>query len=217
MLKSFVLGTKKVFALGMNQNQIQKKKFWRKNMNSVGKFLNLQQPYQGHRAKSPQCKAVQSSASSRPSAHRDIVYDKGESELDRLLARHKTEQARVQRLGQLSNINWYNFILYNIFLYWMFSAEWVRNWLNAWFFRMLRNIFRASVITRRNFMLNRALLARGSNIKQEKRDKTQENDESTSSKQQTSSKTRFGWNDLYMRSHYDSDTKTKGEETKLRL
>lgn len=48
---------------------------------------------------------VQNSASSRPSAQRDIVYDKGESELDRLLARHKTEQARVQRLGQLSNIN----------------------------------------------------------------------------------------------------------------
>ena len=45
------------------------------------------------------------SASSRQPAQRDIVYDKGESELDRLLARHKTEQARVQRLGQLSNIN----------------------------------------------------------------------------------------------------------------
>ena len=44
-------------------------------------------------------------ASSRQAAQRDIVYDKGESELDRLLARHKTEQARVQRLGQLSNIN----------------------------------------------------------------------------------------------------------------
>ena len=41
---------------------------------------------------------------SRTSAQ-DLVYDKGESELDRLLARHKTEQARVQRLGQLSNIN----------------------------------------------------------------------------------------------------------------
>ena len=66
-------------------------------------------------------------------------------------------------------------------------------------------------------MLNRALLARGSSIKKEKQDKTPENDESTSSKQQTSSKTRFGWNDLYMRSHYDSDTKTKGEETKLGL
>ena len=85
------------------------------------------------------------------------------------------------------------------------------------FFRMLRNIFRASVITRRNFMLNRTLLARGSNIKKEKQDKTPENDESTSSNQQTSSKTRFGWNDLYMRSHYDSDNKTKGEETKLGL
>ena len=59
MLKSFVSGTKKLFALGMNQNQIQKKKFWRKNMNSVGKFLNLQQPYQGRRAKSPQCKTAQ--------------------------------------------------------------------------------------------------------------------------------------------------------------
>ena len=82
---------------------------------------------------------------------------------------------------------------------------------------MLRNIFRASVITQRNFLLNRALFARGSNIKKEKQDKTPENDESTSSKQETSSKTRFGWNDLYMRSHYDSDTKTKGEETKLGL
>jgi len=35
----------------------------------------------------------------------NIVYDQGESDLDRLLARHKTEQARVQRLNQLSNIN----------------------------------------------------------------------------------------------------------------
>ena len=68
-------------------------------------------------------------------------------------------------------------------------------------------------------MLNRALLARGSNIKKEKQDKTPENDESTCSKQQTSNKTRFGmiWNDLYMRSHYDSDNKTKGEETKSGL
>ena len=31
------------------------------------------------------------SASSRQPAQRDIVYDKVESELDRLLARHKTE------------------------------------------------------------------------------------------------------------------------------
>ena len=38
------------------------------------------------------------SASSRQPAQRDIVYDKGESELDRLLARHKTEL----RIGQLS-------------------------------------------------------------------------------------------------------------------
>ena len=38
------------------------------------------------------------SASSRRPGQRDIVYNKGENELDRLLARH-------------------NFILYNIFLY----------------------------------------------------------------------------------------------------
>ena len=43
-------------------------------------------------------KTTATSASSRQPAQRDIVYDKGESELDRLLARH-------------------NFILYNIFLY----------------------------------------------------------------------------------------------------
>ena len=85
------------------------------------------------------------------------------------------------------------------------------------FFRMLRNIFRASLVTRRHLMLNRAFLARGSNTKKEKQEKSPKNDESTSSNQQTSSKTRFGWNDLYMRSHYDSDTKSKGEETKLRL
>ena len=85
------------------------------------------------------------------------------------------------------------------------------------FFRMLRNVVRANVITRRNIILNRAFLARGSNTKKEKQEKSPKNDESTSSNQQTSSKTRFGWNDLYMRSHYDSDTKSKGEETKLRL
>ena len=85
------------------------------------------------------------------------------------------------------------------------------------FFRMLRNIFRASLVTRRHLMLNRAFLARGNKSKKEKLEKSPENDDSSSSKQQTSSKTRFGWNDLYMRSHYDSDTKTKGEATKLRL
>ena len=66
-------------------------------------------------------------------------------------------------------------------------------------------------------MLNRPLLARGSNIKKEKQENIPENDETSSNKQQTSSKTRFGWNDLYMKSHYDSDTKNKGEETKLGL
>jgi len=85
------------------------------------------------------------------------------------------------------------------------------------FFRMLRNVVRASVITQRNIILNRAFLARGSNTKKEKQEKSPKNDESTSSNQQTSSKTRFGWNDLYMRSHYDSDTKSKGEETKEKL
>ena len=75
-------------------------------------------------------------------------------------------------------------------------------------------------------MLNRPLLARGSNIKKEKQENIPENDETSSNKQQTSSKTRFGWNDLYltptdlyryMKSHYDSDTKNRGEETKLGL
>ena len=34
-----------------------------------------------------------------------ISKDNSELDLDRLLARHKSEQARVQRLGQLANIN----------------------------------------------------------------------------------------------------------------
>ena len=83
---------------------------------------------------------------------------------------------------------------------------------------MLRNIFRASAITKRHLMLNRAVLARGSSSKKEQPEKSEQTEEDASSNnQQSSSKTRFGWNDLYMRSHYDSESKNKATETKLGL
>ena len=82
-------------------------------------------------------------------------------------------------------------------------------------FRMLRNIFRASSITKRHLLLNRAVLARGSSSKKEEPEKSEQTEEDASNNnQQSSSKTRFGWNDLYMRSHYDSETKNKATETK---
>ena len=80
---------------------------------------------------------------------------------------------------------------------------------------MLRNIFRASAITKRHLMLNRAVLARGSSSKKEQPEKSRQTEEDASSdNQQSSSKTRFGWNDLYMRSHYGTETKNKTTETK---
>ena len=72
---------------------------------------------------------------------------------------------------------------------------------------MLRNIFRASAITKRHLMLNRAVLARGSRGKKEQPKKSEQTEEdSSSNNQQSSSKTRFGWN--------DTETKNKAKETK---
>ena len=80
---------------------------------------------------------------------------------------------------------------------------------------MLRNIFRASAITKRHLMLNRAVLARGSSSRKDQTEKSEQTEENASSNnQQSSSKTRFGWNDLYMKSHYDTETKNKTTETK---
>ena len=67
-------------------------------------------------------------------------------------------------------------------------------------------------------MLNRTVLARGSSSKKEQPDKSEQTEEDASNNnQQSSSKTRFGWNDLYMKSHYDTETKNKASETKLGL
>ena len=70
-------------------------------------------------------------------------------------------------------------------------------------------------------MLNRVVMARGSSSRNEKSEKPQQKEESSeepsNSNQQTSNKTRFGWNDLYMRSHNDSETKRKTTKTKFGL
>ena len=59
------------------------------------------------------------------------------------------------------------------------------------FFRMLRNIFWATAITRRRLMLNRAVLARGSSIRNEKSEKPQQK-EASSEEPSNSIETKFG-------------------------
>ena len=68
---------------------------------------------------------------------------------------------------------------------------------------MLRNIFRASAITKRHLMLNRAVFARGSTNKKEP-EKTQQSQEDEQNNQKVSKYK------IRMRSHYEFETKKEG-------